>query len=336
MPKVKMVKSASVTVQPTKGKQMGEAWHSPASRPSQSQLHNKAMLVGLSIRSWYPHTTDKKATKKLAADNLVKKEDMVRARKSLLPKEALKKVHSAEAKLRLKHYELTLPWDEAGYRIISSKIWLKYRTEIDALKQEFYTAVQEFLPVYPKWCEVAGVDLGNMHDLGDYPTAASVADRFGVSVDIKPIPQAADFRVDLGDEEVKRIQDQIESQQFTTGPGKVLAEIGVRLQEVVKKAVDRITAYYIDTDGNAKNSFRDSVIDNVIEVVDLLPMLNVLDDPQVEAFGKGIKAILNAQSAEDLRNDSGLRKEVVQSTGEILKKMNSYFGAPVPQQAQAA
>jgi hypothetical protein len=295
-------------------------------------LANKAILVGLHVADWFPHMTDKRATARLAERENVNDQTRVRARKSLLPKEALKEVHSADARLRALHAKLTMPWDDLGLRLLAGKQLLTYMEKMTEAITAYHEAADAFVPKYPDFVKRDGINLGDMHEDSDYPPVDSIRKRFHARIITRPIPMQEDVRLDLGDEEVERLTEKIKQdlqfEQSTSGPMNVLKELGKRMKTVVQHAINRIDAYTINENGKVENTFKEAIIDNVNELLDMMPYFNVIEDAKVDQFAGEIRAILNKYTCQDMRQDSSLRKEVVTKTNKVISKMNDYFGGP--------
>ncbi len=77
---------------------------------------------------------------------------------------------------------------------------------------------------------------------------------------------------------------------------------------------------------NGKNhTFRDSLVENIQNLVDRLPKLNINDDPSLYKLGKEIEEKLCKFSGDELRKDKKLRKVVKERAEEIYKRMEGYF-----------
>ena len=73
--------------------------------------------------------------------------------------------------------------------------------------------------------------------------------------------------------------------------------------------------------------FRDSLIGNVEELVELIPGLNVLDDPDIEAVRLQVKAKLLGNDAKDIRKDPALREELAGEAKQIMDTMAGFMRA---------
>jgi hypothetical protein len=138
-----------------------------------------------------------------------------------------------------------------------------------------------------------------------------------------PIPDARDFRVggiDLNEakKEIESAMGQIHDQ--------MLQDIGLRIQDTVGHMAERLKKYK-PAAGNkkAESSFKNSLVENVRDLVALLPHFNLDADPKLAKLIDSIGKNLCKHEAEDLRLDSRLRTKVAKSADEVLKAISDYI-----------
>jgi hypothetical protein len=71
--------------------------------------------------------------------------------------------------------------------------------------------------------------------------------------------------------------------------------------------------------------FRDTMIENAREICEVLPRLNFMDDPQLEALRLEVESQLLVHP-DRLRTDPVLRSDTAAKAREIMDKMNSIMG----------
>jgi hypothetical protein len=76
-------------------------------------------------------------------------------------------------------------------------------------------------------------------------------------------------------------------------------------------------------------------VSNILELVDLIPGLNVLDDPTLNALGDEIKAKLGGVDPKDLRKDKGVRSQAAKDAEAIMARMAGFMNATTPLQQAA-
>ena len=287
-----------------------------------SSIGSKAMLVRLTVHRWTPSTVDIKASEEVAK-NHGSDVNMGRYQKELINRKALIEINSVTNEIRAAHWFRTLPWIDGGQRLLSSAGYFEYNKEILALRDKFNAAKTAFLDSYASHIKLAEQRLGTLFIRSEYPTRAELESRYGIEIAIDPVPNHADFRVDLGNEETERIRQSIQSNVQET-LDKAMKDVWTRLHTVVSKASERLKAYTRTEDG-VQNGFRDSLITNIVELCDILPTLNVTDSPELAQFAATIRRQVTAHAPEVLRDDDKIRKSVAAQADEILAKMSGYL-----------
>ena len=146
-----------------------------------------------------------------------------------------------------------------------------------------------------------------------------------------PLPDAGDFRVTLGDEEKERIKRQITA-AVEASLQVASRELWQRLYEAVSHLAERLQAYKVTGEG-VEHPFRDSVVTNLVKLVDVLPKLNVTGDPEPERLAAQVRASLLVDPQE-LRKSESTRSETAKAATAICDRMAAYmagYSAPAPE-----
>jgi len=75
----------------------------------------------------------------------------------------------------------------------------------------FEQGVEAFLTVYPQYIEQVRPELNGLFREEDYPKAEKLRRKFGVKLEVLPIPTGNDFRVQMSAEEQARVAREIDS-----------------------------------------------------------------------------------------------------------------------------
>jgi len=272
-------------------------------------LQDKAMLVTLNISAWSARKRDKNVTREVEINHQAN--DAGNYNKLLIDKSALKKLTTIQGKLRDTHYAMTLPWEDKGARLLPSKMYLEYTRKLATLRGEFDQAVRDFCQGYPMHVKAARTRLGSMYDPEDYPHVSEIKRKFAAKPFVSPVPDAKDFRVDLGKQEMETIKNdirvQMEEKQIAA-----MADLWARLKEVVSRIHDRLS--------DPEATFRDSLIENTVFACSIAEKLNINDDPKLEELRLLIEGRLCSIPAQRLRDDKVLRERVASAAGELLKQ----------------
>lgn len=281
-----------------------------------NRISSKAMLVDLRVSQWTARKTDKRAAAEVAAShNAAVKAATVY--KSLIDSAALDKVKEVVTAARTYHYKMTLPWSDAGPRVLSSKAYFDYMEGMQKYAVEFQTAVDVLLKDYPLHRQEAKRMLGTLFDDNEYPNLAALQAKFAFNLSVLPLPTGGDFRVELDSDEVELIRQEIE------------ASTGMALRQAVVDAYQRVAKVvnaYIDRLAKPDTIFRDSLVDNACELADILPGLNFADDPHLEAIATKLREKLCAYEPSELRENPVARRETYQAAIDVNKDLMNFFG----------
>lgn len=273
-------------------------------------LNNKAMIVTLNVSCWTARKQDKKVSAEV--DTAHNAQNAGRYNKLLIDKGYLDPLSSFANKVRQYHYKMTLPWMDNGGRLLPSKLFMEYRNEMDSLRSQYEQLVHTFIKAYDgHLVQDARMRLGTLYEPEDYPPGNELWSKFSIDLDIMPVPDAADFRVDVAESEINRIREEIAT-NVASRQRKAMDDAWARVRDVVQTIELRLSA--------PKPVIRDSLIDNAKELTTLLPSLNVIDDPVMAEVAHEITHNLLVD-VWTLRNSLTARNKVAQAAKKILEKI---------------
>lgn len=281
-------------------------------------LTERAMVMNLSIGIWQGYRLDKEASRRVTEQSGADA-DAARVNKHLVAKEKLKPIVTAQNAVRTHFYDNTLPWRDNGDRLMTRLLYTKFIEEHERLVGEFEVAVDRFLTRdYPAAIETAAFRMGELFKRDDYPPVRELRHRFYVRLDIDAITTSNDFRVAIDADHIARVKEQMES----------AAEQRVQqaMQSVWRRMAETLS-YFHARMSDPDAVFRDSTVTNLAELIDLIPGLNVLDDPQIEEIRVMLKSSLGGISAKEIRKDPAFRQELADQADEIKSKMAGFMRA---------
>jgi hypothetical protein len=91
-----------------------------------------------------------------------------------------------------------------------------------------------------------------------------------------------------------------------------------RLHDMLVRMSERLT----DSESGDRKIFRDSLLDNAVELCDLLTRLNVTKDPELEKARRMLEQAVTTTDIKDLRSDEGARLELKTNVQDIINKFN--------------
>jgi hypothetical protein len=280
-------------------------------------IADNCMVVNLQIGAWTGQRLDKETTRRVTEEARADS-DAVRVNKHLIDKDLLKPVLTAAGAVRAHFYARTLPWKDNGDRLLVRKLYREFIDEHERLVGGFNLEVTKFLDEsYASALAKAEFRMGSLFSLDDYPAPITLRHKFYVGLDIDSVTEASDFRVRLETEERDRITARIES------------ATGDRLKRAMLDVWGRLadTLGHFQAKMGSDGIFRDSTIRNVEEIVDLLPALNILDDPDLEQIRQTVKLLISGIDLKQVRTDKVQRSAAAGEAQRIIDEMAGFMKA---------
>ena len=178
--------------------------------------------------------------------------------------------------------------------------------------------VENFIKAYPALKDEAQHRLNNMFNEEDYPDLGTLRTKYSFSTQVSRVPVADDFRVNLNDDEIESIKASIEK-QVQESTKSAMHDLWTRLFGVVQHMAERLS--------KEDNKFKNSLVNNINELCDLLPKLNITNNPELTKSVQEIESKLTAYDPQTLREDKTARNETAVEAQKILNKMRHYLPA---------
>lgn len=288
------------------------------------KLSERAMLTHLGIGMWSGSSHDPNITEEVSQTHQAELKDAGRYTKQLISKKFLRHVGTNASVARRTHRLLTLPWDDAGVRILSTTGYIAYTEQMRMKRLAFEASVIEFCGQLPSYVEEAKKRLGSMFDAEDYPNADDIKRKFYLDVEVRPLPEAGDFRAALTEKQVSVIVKDIEKRTEQRLKAAV-NDVFLRVADVTEKMVERLRAYTPGNGGPSENTFRDSLVWNCKDLALLLPDLNITGDSRIDALSKRLVDDLTEHAPEVLRDNEKARAATAAKAEKILNKVRGYI-----------
>jgi hypothetical protein len=195
-------------------------------------------------------------------------------------------------------------------------MYFEYIQKFGRMKDEIHYSVEDFISHLPEAIERDKELRKTLFKDSDYPTADELRRRFKVSVSFEPVPSRDDFRVNLQNEEIEKIQNMLE-ESLKEKEKEAMKDLWVRLYEPVKAMAETLNS--------GKKGFHRTLVGNVENMCQLLTKLNLTEDPDLEKKRKEVEDELTKYSSDDLKNNEDLAKSVGRKAEDILKDMEGYI-----------
>ena len=280
-------------------------------------ITERAMLAAVHISIWTAVKHDRRISRDVASQHGAH-QGAGRYNKQLLRgADKLDDLRTLAGKIRQYFYKITLPWSDEGFRLLPSNFYFDLMKHMREFEASFEQGVESFLAIYPQYVEQVRPELNGLFREEDYPSAERLREKFGIRLEILPIPSGGDFRVEMSAAEQARVSREIDAnvrQSLSRGT----EDLWKRLRDVVSHMVERLN--------EPESRLHASLVTNVLDLVDILPCLNVSGDVDLNRFRRSGETtamqLLRARTQEerDLRTAAATDAvEIVAHMDDVLR-----------------
>ena len=279
-------------------------------------ITSSAVLVELNISVWTANKLDREIT-----DTVIQNNDAVanaaKVHKDLMAGTTLRKeIADFAAGCRLWHNTRTLPWSDKGARLMPTGLFMDYKAEMNARRDEFNAMVARFVAKYPSLVTDAAYNMRGLFKASDYPSVDEVASKFGFRLVFSPVPDAGDFRLDVPQKELAEIKAEYEG-QFNDRLADAMRSPWEQLHKMLVGMSEKLTE--VEGDGKKKR-YHDTFVTNAHELCSMLTHLNVTGDPKLEAARRQLEVAMSDIDIDDIKESALIRDDVKTKVDAILKK----------------
>jgi len=282
-----------------------------------TSISQAALLVELSIGVWEGRKRDKTATNEVTTSKHASRGSATVNKKLLTDSKPLEQIVKFAASVRAQHRHMTLPWAKNGsLNLLTNEMYFQYHPYITQAETTFYQLVTDFLDVYPVEIQRAMVRLGDLFDAADYPTVAQLRSKFKFQYGYMPMPETGDFRLDINHAAKAELNNQW--QKFHQEKLEyAMNDVWHRLKESLTTMSLRLES---KPDGGSR-VFRDTLVGNVQQVVDIMKACNVTKDPNMEKVRIELSQALSGVTPDKLRANTTLREKTRDDIDRVIANL---------------
>jgi len=291
-----------------------------------SNIQKSAVLVKLGIRQWGGQKVDKSATLETCtaknADNNAGK-----FVKSLMGgSQLLKEIKQVSSAARHANNAQTLPFT-TGVSLLPVTNFERHSELLQGHQQMFTSLVSEFIDEFEVMRDRQSLRLGEMFNIYDYPSVSELWTRFQFDLSYEPLADNNAFDNMLGSVEMEQQLIETANRQMQSRIDDAVTELWSRLTKAVVHVEDKLRNYKpADGEVKAEGAFRDTLIQNVRDLCDVLPRLNLTGDADLDNACQLVSEKIAVYDCEDLRSNDNLRKSVADDAQSILDTMQGVYG----------
>jgi len=280
-----------------------------------------SMLVEFNASVWTARKLDKKTTDEVVTSKNAAAKDAARVNKHLLAgRNELDVINTYVGSVRTYVYENTMPWSDSGIRLLPTASFLTFSQRMADSEQTFFSYVEDFIRVYPSLITAQAMALGDMFKRDDYPDVSEIERKFNFRLNFMPVPRAGDFRVDVGNDAQKELQEKL-AKLADERVEAAMADVRERLRTHLMRMQDRLG--YDNVDGDRKTrKFHDSLVTGALELCDMVKHLNIINDTTLDQARVGLVQALQGVDAKELRTNEAVRDDVRKNVDALLNKFN--------------
>jgi hypothetical protein len=239
--------------------------------------------------------------------------------KSLTPPQYIQPIKSVMNIGRQEHYKLTLPGLVRGQAILPTKKFEEYMITQQELSEQFFSAVDQFVGIYPRIKDQAQTKLGSAYKERDFPSVHAIKSFFDYRVIPAPIPDATDWRLDgVANEDVSNLQATVEEgvrQMYADATATMFERAREKLENFYRQAKN----YNVKAPGAM---LRDPTVDQMREFAELICDMNITNDPKLEKLGKEMLKDFCDLKGTELRKSAEMRTDIASKAKKLLDKLS--------------
>lgn len=282
-------------------------------------LSSSAMLVDLSISVWTARKKDKDTQAEVVKDKNALSGRAASVHKHLLADaEPLLAVGRFASDCRSWLYHNTLPWSDNGARLLPTKNFFTFKTELTQREAHFWSLVTVFEREYPALVTSMAMQLGDLFKRDEYPAASTIASKFGFYPQFSPVPEAGDFRVDVPSDALAALRSEyaaVAEQRVE----QAMRDAWNRLHDVVKHMYDKLQP---PKEGDKTKRIHATMLTNAGELCAVLTSLNISNDPKLEEARRQLESIVTRLDTDSLRESPELRESTRTQLESVLDKFS--------------
>lgn len=248
--------------------------------------------------------------KNQAAESFGAEGDYLSARKKLLDTKhpAYKEVTGVRGKVVAYWKSLTLPFPEAGIRLVRQHEVEGFNQQMTVYRAELEAAVARLDEHYAELKSAARRRLGELFNPNDYPP--SLHGLFGVEWDF-PNVEPPDYLMQLNPALYEQERSRMAARFEEAVQLAEQAFVG-ELAKLITHLTERLTGV-----NGERKVFRDSAIENLTEYFEHFRQLNIRSNEQLDRLVEQARQIVQGVEPQELRDNATLRSHIASELSQV-------------------
>jgi tetrahydromethanopterin S-methyltransferase subunit G len=284
-------------------------------------LNSVALICEFNVSVWTARKLDRAESDKVVEGAGAKSKGAARVNKNLFSgRTELEDIGKLVTEARNYVIDNTIPWSDAGQRMLIGSRFPKFDKRVEDYRGEFYDKVNAFVDLYPTLITAQAMALGAMFNRAEFPPASEIAHKFAMNIGYLPVPTSGDIRVDIGNQAQDELRERLEKLSNQRVDNAV-ANVNQRFIDHLKRMADRLVTDVDDKTGEGKGRrYHDTLVTSAFELCDLANDYNITGDPLLSLARKTLEDALSGVTADTLREDPIKREDVRKTVTSILNR----------------
>ena len=280
-------------------------------------LDEKAVLISVKRNMYSPYKLDQEESKQYGAGNVNK--HLFEGRNNRV-KETISKFTEVYTYVK----DNTVPWT-TGVDMLNIEHYMDFTSglrqrvddandAVDVLCTHWEDEVESDLERLTEIAQAKGKP--NLANPNDYPDVDELRSKFGIHIRYMPVPTTGDFRVGISDEDKASLQQQLDDAEVNANKHVINSMI-----EPMQRAIAKLSVP-IGSDGSV---FRDTLIDNIVNVAERMNKINLSDDVviqnNIDELRNLVSTYANPMGKDLLRSNQTAREKVVAKIDGLVNQM---------------
>lgn len=283
---------------------------------SAPSISSSAMLVEINRRRWNGYARNKNVTEQVQ-DLYGAGKKSARVNQTLLINEPLfDQVNTLYGAIGTVLYHCTMPWLDRGPRLLTTPMFFEFNKQVTGLINEVeQVALPAFFAEYPHMIARASSSdrLGALFNPEHYPDADSLRDYYSITLKFAPVPDAGDFRVDVGHDALQMLKSSYEN-YYQDQLKSAYKDVWERTHEALLNMSKRL-------EGEKKQGrFCESLVTNIEDMIELLDKFNITGDETMRRAKARIEQAMRGVTIDGLKEDNAYRLDTKRKVDELLKE----------------
>ena len=285
-----------------------------------SVIANSAVLVRLNISVWGASKRNKELEHEVARNKNADPKAMRMYDNLMVGSTGHSDIHKHAADSRLWHTTGTNPFDERGYRLCPTSLFLDYKLQQNQRRDRFWSLVDTFRVKYFSYRETAEQYRGDMFNALDYPSVEEACSKFAWNFTVAPVPESGHICIDLPEQELAEVRASCDA-EVDRRVELAMQDNEARLKKELRLISGKCNDVGVDEDDDTRR-WHDTFITNPLKLCELLKHTNLTQDPQIEEARSTLEELMRGKNKDMFKDSPHLRAEAKSKVDSIIDKFD--------------